>query len=126
MLIKLLYIKGLAWYCKKEYSKAIELDPKDCVFYFNKGESLRYLGEYTESLECLNKAIELNSNYAMAYSSKGQTLIELKNFKEAIICFAKAIEIEPNNLVYLNYRTLALKQQKEDKTGTYILYKKSN
>ncbi len=126
------YYIGLAWYCKKEYkkaldcySKAIELDPKDCVFYFNKGESLRYLGEYTESLECLNKAIELNSNYAMAYSSKGQTLIELKNFKEAIICFAKAIEIEPNNLVYLNYRTLALKQQKEDnKTGTYNFFLK--
>ena len=48
---------------------------------------------------------------------------EKKNFKEAIICFAKAIEIEPNNLVYLNYRTLALKQQKEDKTGTYFIEK---
>jgi len=75
------------------------------------------LNEYANSLEFFNKAIELNPNYATAFSSKGQTLIELKNFDEAIDSFTMAIEIEPSSLTYSNYRTLALKQQKEEKSG---------
>ena len=83
---------------------------------FNKGESLRFLGQHEQSIECLNRAIEINAAYSAAYSSKAQTLMELKRFPEAIEAYEKAIAIDPRP-DWIKNKTAAIKQQKIEKTG---------
>ena len=53
------------------FDKSIELKPKKCFAYYNKGNSLYKLNRYQESIEYFDKAIEIKPDHAMAYNNKG-------------------------------------------------------
>ena len=47
----------------KDYTKAIELDPKDAEAYNNRGTEFSSLGKSEEAIKDYTKAIELNPQY---------------------------------------------------------------
>ena len=77
----------------QDFSKAIELDPKDGSLYINRGHSYWVLRENDLALLDFNKAIELDPKNASAYGARAWFF---KNDKPelAIADFSKAIELD--------------------------------
>ena len=78
----------------EDYTKAIELDPKDAKAYFNRGHAYNELNKYKEAIADYTKAIELDPKYAHAYFNRGFAYDELKKYEEAIADYTKAIELD--------------------------------
>jgi len=55
----------------QDYSKAIKLNPKDVMAYFNRGEAKFNLEDYSGAIQDYNKALELNSYSAWGYWLRG-------------------------------------------------------
>jgi len=67
-----------------DFNKAIELNPKDEVAYYNRGNTYRTLGNYQQAINDYNKAIELNPKDADAYCNRGVAYYALGNIDMAI------------------------------------------
>lgn len=85
-----------------DYSKAIELAPKDAEVYYNLGKSYQNLGQYERSIANYSKAIELNSHYAEAYNDFAFLLATAKDKKyvdgrRALNLALKAVGLSNNN-----------------------------
>ena len=79
-----------------DYTKAIELNPKDANTYYNRGNSKRKLNDYYGAISDYTKAIELNPKDAYAYYNRGISKDDLKDYYGAISDYTKAIELNPN------------------------------
>jgi tetratricopeptide (TPR) repeat protein len=55
------------------YERAIELDPQDPTFWYNKGWALDDLWRYAEALEAFDRVTELDPKDSAARTSKGHT-----------------------------------------------------
>ena len=55
----------------KDYTKAIELDPRDTHAYYNRGNTYYKKGQYDQAIKEYTKAIELNPKLAEAYDDRG-------------------------------------------------------
>lgn len=60
----------------EDYTKAIELDPKNLDAYAARGYARRMLGDYPESLQDYEKVIEMDPKNANAYAGRGLTKIK--------------------------------------------------
>ena len=54
-----------------DYSKAIEINPKDAAAYNNRGVANRKLGDNRAAIADYNKALEIDSQLAVAYLNRG-------------------------------------------------------
>ena len=89
------------------YDKAIELNPKYALAYYNRGIVLNKLERQEEALDSFDKAIELNPKDALAYYNRGTVLGELERQEEALDSFDKAIKLNPKYaLAYYNRGTV--------------------
>jgi uncharacterized protein (TIGR02145 family) len=86
------------------YSKAIELDSKDPIYYFNRGVSYYYLMKYDEAIIDYNRAIELDSTFEKAYNNRGIIYAEKGNYQDAINNYTRSIEFNPKNIEAYNNR----------------------
>jgi len=77
------------------YNKAIEINQRDALTYYNRGVVKGSLGEYRGAIEEYNKAIEINPNFTEAYFNRGIIKGELGDYRGAIEEYNKAIEINP-------------------------------
>ena len=50
-----------------DYTKAIDLNPRDDVAYYNRGVAHAAKGQYDQSIFDCSKAVEINPNFAEAY-----------------------------------------------------------
>jgi Flp pilus assembly protein TadD len=80
-----------------DYSKAIELDPKNPVAWSNRGITYRDLHQREKALADLNKAIELAPKFAPAWNIRGNAYRDLHQYEKAIADYSKAIELDPKN-----------------------------
>jgi len=122
-----LYIRrGNAWYYKNEYEKAsidygkaIEIDDKCVLAFYNRGYSRGIKAEdYDKAIEDFNRAIEIDPDYASAYVSKASILRFKENYPEAIANYNRAIEIDPGYASAYYNRGLAKKESKTDLMGS--------
>ena len=57
------------WESIADYSKAIELDPKNPELYYLRGMSYSYLNQNQEALKNLKKSLEIEPNFSLALST---------------------------------------------------------
>ncbi len=76
------------------YQKAIEMDEKWAVPYFNLGIVYKNLKEYEKAIEYYQKAIEMDEKWAVPYNNLGIVYKNLKEYEKAIEYYQKAIEMD--------------------------------
>jgi stress-induced-phosphoprotein 1 len=79
------------------YTKAIEMDSTDHIFYSNRSAAYLSKGDAELALSDGEKCIELNESFAKGYSRKGAALHALKRYDDAIECYNKGLEVAPND-----------------------------
>ena len=79
----------------QDFSRAIELDPKDGRGHVNRGQSYAALQRNDLAIQDYNKAIEIDPKNASAYSARGWLLRPDKP-ELAVADFSRAIELDRN------------------------------
>ncbi|NPU84789.1 MAG: tetratricopeptide repeat protein [Syntrophaceae bacterium] len=80
----------------QDYTRAIELRPKDADYYFYRGTSYSGLQNGDLAYSDFSKAVELAPRDASNYLSRGSVLLNLMNKPESAIAdYSKAVELEP-------------------------------
>lgn len=94
----------------KQFTKAIEVDPKFDKAYYDRALCYVRMNKFDESLPDYNKAIEVNPNYSVALVGRGRLLHHKKMIKEALADYNKAIELGTDDPVaYFNRGIIAQK-----------------
>ncbi len=78
------------------YNRAIAMNPKECSYYINKGDTLRKLGNYNQALEAYKHALALKRDCAETYQSRGSLYLETKAYELAICDYHTALKLNPN------------------------------
>jgi tetratricopeptide (TPR) repeat protein len=106
--------RGIAYYDKDEYDKAIadytraiELDPNGEPAYNNRGLAYYYKGEYGRAIADLNRAIELDPKSQTAYNNRGNAYKGKREYDKALDDYNRAIELDPNYALAYNNRGTA-------------------
>lgn len=79
------------------YSKAIELDPTNAIYFSNRAAAYSMMGDHFGALEDAKKSCALNPNYAKAYNRLGKAHLALGEPEEAATAFTKALELDPKD-----------------------------
>lgn len=75
--------------------RAIQADPGQPVFFYNRGNALVELAELEAAVASYVQAIRLQPAFAEAYASLGNTFLALKQFDNAVAAYDRAIAIKP-------------------------------
>eukprot|EP01006_Ploeotia_vitrea_P029756 TRINITY_DN62232_c0_g1_i1.p1 TRINITY_DN62232_c0_g1~~TRINITY_DN62232_c0_g1_i1.p1 ORF type:complete len:187 (+),score=16.62 TRINITY_DN62232_c0_g1_i1:89-649(+) len=112
--------RGNTAFAEKQYKKAIhyfsrgiELDPTNEVFYSNRSAAHCFEGNFEQAVADAKKAIELKPNWQKGHGRLGNAYQGMKKYDEAIAAFSKALELDPNNTVL----TKSLQAVKEEKAA---------
>lgn len=79
------------------YSKAIELDDKQPLFYTNRAQAYIKTEAYGYAIADATKAAELNPKLVKAYFRRGLAKTAILRPKEAIDDFKECVKLDPNN-----------------------------
>lgn len=79
------------------FTKAIELDPSDHVFFSNRSACYASLARYEEALADATKCIELNRSFTKGYSRKALALYKLGREEDAVAAIDEGLAIDPVN-----------------------------
>ena len=82
------------------YSKAIELDATNAVFYANRAAAYTHLNQYSEAVRDCEKATQIKPDYSKAFSRLGTAHFYMQNFAGAVGAFQSAADLEPENEGY--------------------------
>ena len=86
-----------------DYSKAIELDPRNAAAYFLRSGAYWAKGDYDQSIADVTRAIELHPKSALSYNGRGSAYHMKGLYDLAIADYSKAIEVDPKSaLSYAN------------------------
>ena len=80
-----------------DYTRAVELAPKDAERYISRGIAYRLKGDFDRAIKDLDKAIKLNSNDFHAYNHRGIVYKRKGENDKAINDFSKAIKLNPDD-----------------------------
>ena len=75
------------------YSKAIELDPNDHVFYSNRSAAYLSKGDAQTALYDSVKCVDIKKDWPRGYSRKGAALHALKRYDEAIEAYEEGLKV---------------------------------
>jgi len=79
------------------YTKAIELNPNDHVFYSNRSAAYLSKNSAEEALRDAEKCIEVKPDWAKGYSRKGAALHALRNYEDAVSAYEDGLKIAPGD-----------------------------
>lgn len=89
----------------ESYTKAIELDNTNAVFYSNRAQVHIKLENYGSAIADCNEALKVDPNMMKAYYRKGVSLMAILNYKEAQQNFKTILAKLPNDKLTLeNYK----------------------
>ncbi len=80
-----------------DYSKAIELNPKDASTYLNRGRAYHSKTNYDSAIADFTKAIEINPKSLTAYLNRGDAFEKKDDLPNALSDYQKAVELDANN-----------------------------
>src|SRR5208283_5198434 len=75
---------------------AVQQQPEDAAFHFNRGNTLYLAQQYRAALQSYDKAILLKPDYAEAYHNRGSVLNVLDRREAALVSYDKAILFKPD------------------------------
>lgn len=81
----------------KDYSKAIELNPKDAPAYLNRGRAYSNKKSFDLAALDYDKTIELNPKESTAYLNRGDLHEKRGNAPQAMSDYQKAVELDAGN-----------------------------
>jgi tetratricopeptide (TPR) repeat protein len=84
-----------------DFTRAIELDPKDADAYYSRGDARAKKKQYDAALKDTQKAIELNSKDGHYYSSLAWYQLFNRKPREAIAASLKALKLSPADAVVI-------------------------
>ena len=98
-----------------EYTRAIEIDPKEPLYYSNRGHAYYDLGDQEKALSDFNISIALakendNKNYAYSFNlvyylnNRANYFKYIEDYDNAILDYSSCIELEPENANYYKNR----------------------
>ena len=76
-----------------DFDKAIDLSPRMAFAYYNKGNVLAAMHDFTSALLAYNKAIELKPDFGEAYYNRGYVYFQLGNREMGVENLSKAGEL---------------------------------
>ncbi|VVC93838.1 unnamed protein product [Leptidea sinapis] len=90
-----------------KYGRAIELDPRNAVYFCNRAAAHYKLGEHEAAVADCMAALALQPEYSKAHGRLGIALTALDRTVEARAAFARALQLEPDNDSYRDNLRLA-------------------
>jgi small glutamine-rich tetratricopeptide repeat-containing protein alpha len=79
------------------YSRAIELDPTNAVYYSNRAAAYSMISEHFKALDDAKESIALNPSYSKAHNRLGKAYLAIGEPEAAAKAFERALELEPND-----------------------------
>lgn len=79
----------------EDYSKGIELNPRDTRLYINRANANADLKKHPAAVADYDRAIEINPKYGFAYAQRGNYLSGQGRVEAGLADLAKAIELDP-------------------------------
>lgn len=79
------------------YTDAINLDPKDHVFFSNRSAAYLSKGDAASALGDGERCIALNPTWAKGFTRKGAALHALKRYEDAIETYSAGLEVSPDD-----------------------------
>lgn len=83
-------------------------DAGDSIAWFNQGDRLANIGNYTDALTCFEKVLDIRPDYAPAWVFRGVVLIHLERYEEALQSCEKALLLQPKDSESWIFRGVAL------------------
>eukprot|EP01083_Nonionella_stella_P267683 904365_1 len=75
-----------------QYSKAIDLDPNNAIYFSNRASAQTKLGNYTQAILDSRKASKIDPYYIKAYLREGLAYYETSEYQKAIDVYSKGLE----------------------------------
>jgi serine/threonine protein kinase/lipoprotein NlpI len=94
------------------FSKVIELDPKNVKAYVYRGKAYYRVGQYELAISDYSNAIELDPKNYIIYNDRCVAYIEIEEYNRAISDCTKALKLHPNKSTYF-YRGFAYYKLKQ-------------
>lgn len=82
------------------YTKAIELEPTNHIFFANRAAAHTHTKDYRAAIMDCEKSISINETYSKAFSRLGTALFYDGNYSRAVDAYTRASELEPDNESY--------------------------
>ncbi|KAF5103956.1 hypothetical protein DV451_001063 [Geotrichum candidum] len=79
------------------YSRAIELDPSNPVYYGNRSAAYQSMRVYDSAISDAENAIKVDSSYAKGYSRLGLALYSDGRYHESVEAYKKGLDLEGEN-----------------------------
>ncbi|XP_020884516.1 serine/threonine-protein phosphatase 5 isoform X1 [Arabidopsis lyrata subsp. lyrata] len=79
------------------YTKAIELNSNNAVYWANRAFAHTKLEEYGSAIQDASKAIEVDSRYSKGYYRRGAAYLAMGKFKDALKDFQQVKRLSPND-----------------------------
>jgi stress-induced-phosphoprotein 1 len=79
------------------YTEAINLDPKDHVFFSNRSAAYLSKGDASSALADGQRCIELKGDWAKGYTRKGAALHALRRYEDAAAAYKAGLAIAPTD-----------------------------
>ncbi len=98
-----------------ELKRAIDLNQKDSMAYYNRGTVYNRIGYFDKAIDDFNKTIELNPKFYHAYNNRGIVYKTKGFYNMAIVDFGKAIEINPKYLRAYQNRSITFRETGQNK-----------
>jgi tetratricopeptide (TPR) repeat protein len=105
-----------------DFTRAIELNPKDDAPYYNRAQAKRLKNDTAGAIADYTRAIELGSTNPAAYNNRGNARAENNDRDGAIADYTRAIELKPDYARAYYNRAMA-KEAKGDKAGAEADFK---
>ncbi|WP_048920848.1 tetratricopeptide repeat protein [Rufibacter radiotolerans] len=101
----------------QDYTKVLEVNPKDYLAYQLRGEAKSNLGEDKAAILDFDAALQLNPALASAYTLRGNSKAYIGNDKGAIEDYDLALKYNPKDIILYFYRATS-KFNLKDYKGT--------
>lgn len=102
----------------EEYSKAIQLNPKNAIYYCNRAAAYSRVDRHGDCVIDCKEAIKLDPTYSKAYSRLGIAYFNLNNYELACQAHRNALKYDPGNVLYENNLKLAEDKLAEREMGS--------